>query len=263
VSKTSRLILVTSETIPDAKILAIGRPYHERAESYLNRAIAEAPVALDSRLARVEDSALIDAIQHVQLFYSKADVSFASSFNARVFIPQGPVTIRQIAALYIYENQLYAIEGNGRMVREALENSARYYNTCPADCSQGLLINPDVIGYNYDMAQGVDYEIDLREPPGHRIRNLRWRGNPLDDQQALRIAVNNYRAGGSAGYSMFRGAKILWRSPDEIRDLVIQYYSQHKTLPVQPDNNWRVVPETALHTLEREALAGAKTVTQQ
>jgi 2',3'-cyclic-nucleotide 2'-phosphodiesterase/3'-nucleotidase len=92
---------------------------------------------------------------------------------------------------------------------------------------------------------------------------LRWRGNPLDDQQALRIAVNNYRAGGSAGYSMFRGAKILWRSPDEIRDLVIQYYSQHKTLPVQPDNNWRVVPETALHTLEREALAGAKTVTQQ
>ncbi len=263
VSKSSRLIPVTSETTPDAKILAIARPYHERAESYLNAAVAEAPVALDSRLARVEDSALIDAIQHVQLFYSKADVSFASSFNARVFIPRGPVTIRQIAALYIYENQLYAIEGNGRMVREALENSARYYNTCPTDCSQGPLINPDVIGYNYDMAQGVDYEIDLREPPGHRVRNLRWRGNPLDDRQALRIAVNDYRAGGSAGYSMFRGAKVVWRSTDEIRDLVIQYYSQHKTLPVQPDNNWRVVPETALHTLEREALDGAKTVTQQ
>jgi 2',3'-cyclic-nucleotide 2'-phosphodiesterase/3'-nucleotidase len=202
----------------------------------------------------VEDSALIDAIQQVELYYSKADVSFASSFNARVFIPKGPVTIRQIAALYIYENQLYAIEGNGKMVRDALENSARYFRTCAGDCSHGPLINPDVIGYNYDMAQGVDYEIDLTQPPGHRIRNLRWRGHPLDDQQPLRIALNNYRAGGSAGYSMFRGAKITWRSPDEIRDLVIQYYSEHKSLPAQPDNNWRVVPETALRTLEREAL---------
>ena len=263
VSKSSRLIPVTRDTPADAKILEIGRPYHELAERYLSTPVAEAPVSLDSSLARVEDSALIDAIQQVQLFYSKADVSFASSFNARVSVPKGPVTIRQIAALYVYENQLYVIQGNGKMVRDALENSARYYNTCAGDCSHGPLINPHVIGYNYDMAQGVDYEIDLTQPPGQRIRNLRWHGKPLDDNQPLRIAVNNYRAGGSAGYSMFHGAKIVWRSPDEIRDLVIQYYSEHKTLPAQPDNNWRVVPEAALRTLEREALAGAQTVTQQ
>jgi len=263
VSKSSRLIPVTRDTAADARILEIGQPYHELAERYLNTPVAEAPVSLDSRLARVEDSALIDAIQQVQLFYSKADVSFASSFNSRVNVPQGPVTIRQIAALYVYENQLYVVEGNGKMVRDALENSARYYNTCQSDCTRGPLINPAVVGYNYDMAEGVGYEIDLTQPIGHRIRNLRWRGKPLDDNQPLHIAVNNYRAGGSAGYSMFRGAKILWRSPDEIRDLVIQYYSEHKTLPAHPDNNWRVVPETALRTLEHEALAGAQTVTQQ
>jgi 2',3'-cyclic-nucleotide 2'-phosphodiesterase/3'-nucleotidase len=263
VSKSSWLIPVTRDTPADASILEIGRPYHELAERYLNTSVAEAPVSLDSRLARVEDSALIDAVQQVQLFYSKADVSFASSFNSRVSVPRGPVTIRQIAALYVYENQLYVVEGNGKMVRDALENSARYYNTCESDCTHGPLINPAVIGYNYDMAQGVDYEIDLTRAAGHRIRNLRWHGKPLDDNQPLRIAVNNYRAGGSAGYSMFRGAKILWRSPDEIRDLVIQYYSEHKTLPAHPDNNWRVVPETALRTLEHEALGGAQTVTQQ
>ena len=263
VSETSRLIPVTRDTPADPKLLEIGRPYHELAERYLSTAVAEAPVSLDSKLARVEDSALIDAVQEVQLFYTKADVSFASSFNSRVSVPKGPVTIRQIAALYVYENQLYVIQGNGKMVRDALENSARYYNTCAGDCSRGPLINPHVIGYNYDMAQGVDYEIDLTQPPGQRIRNLRWHGKPLDDNQPLRIAVNNYRAGGSGGYSMFRGAKIVWRSPDEIRDLVIQYYSEHKTLPAQPDNNWRVVPEAARRTLEREALAGAQTVTQQ
>ena len=263
VSKSSRLIAVTRDTPADPRILEIGRPYHELAERYLSTAVAQAPVSLDSSLARVEDTALIDAIQEVQLFYSKADVSFASSFNSRVSVPQGPVTIRQIAALYVYENQLYVVQGSGKMVRAALENSARYYNTCPIDCTHGPLINPQVIGYNYDMAQGVDYEIDLTQPAGQRIRNLRWHGKPLDDNQPLRIAVNNYRAGGSAGYSMFRDAPIVWRSPDEIRDLVVQYYSEHKTLPAHPDNNWRVVPEAALHTLEREAREGARTVTQQ
>ncbi len=258
ISKSSALIPVTRDTVADAKILELARPYHQQAENYLNTPVGKARVALDSRLARVEDSALIDAIQQVQLFYSKADVSFASSFNARVSVPKGPVTVRQIAALYIYENQLYMIQGNGKMVRDALENSARYYNTCAGDCSHGPLINREVIGYNYDMAEGVDYEIDLTQPAGSRIRNLRWHGEPLDDNQPLRIAVNNYRAGGSAGYSMFRGAKILWRSSDEIRDLVIQYYSEHKTLPEHPHNNWRVVPEAALRTLEQEALGSER-----
>jgi 2',3'-cyclic-nucleotide 2'-phosphodiesterase / 3'-nucleotidase len=253
ISKTSRLIPVTAATPSDAKVLEIGRPYHELAERYLNTQIADAPVSLDARLARVQDTALLDAVQQVQLFYSNADVSFASAFNTRVAIPKGPVTVREIAALYVYENELYAIEGNGKMVREALENAARYFQTCSGDCSAGPLINRRVIGYNYDMAEGVDYEIDLTRPVGERIRNLRWHGQPLQDMQPLRIAVNNYRSGGSAGYTIFRGAKIVWRSGDEIRDLVIRYYIEHKELPTKPVDNWRIVPESARKTLEKEA----------
>jgi len=70
------------------------------------------------------------------------------------------------------------------------------------------------------MAQGVEYEIDLTRPVGDRVRNLRWNGKPLAPEQKLRIALNNYRKGGSAGYSMFIDAKVVWRSADEIRDLM-------------------------------------------
>ncbi len=112
------------------------------------------------------------------------------------------------------------------------------------------------------MAQGVDYEIDLTQPIGHRIRNLRWHGKPLADDQPLRIAVNNYRAGGGAGYSMFRGAPIVWRSPEEIRDLVIDYYSDHRPLPSQPDNNWRIEPDAARRELRAEALGETSRPTQ-
>jgi len=51
------------------------------------------------------------------------------------------------------------------MVKDALENAARYYLSCEgARCSQLPLTNRSVAGFNYDMAQGVEYQIDLTRP---------------------------------------------------------------------------------------------------
>jgi len=221
--------------------------------------VATAPRDLDAALGRVEDIALVDAVHKVQLYYSHADVSFTALFNAGVRIPKGPLTVRQISALYPYDNELYLIEGNGKMVKDALENAARYFLSCQgARCSETPLINREVVGFNYDMAQGVEYEIDLTRPVGDRVRNLRWNGKPLAPEQKLRIALNNYRKGGSAGYSMFIDAKVVWRSADEIRDLMVRYYAEGKPLPGKANGNWRVVPDAARRTLEGEALAEAR-----
>jgi 2',3'-cyclic-nucleotide 2'-phosphodiesterase/3'-nucleotidase len=257
-AKKSRLEAVNAQTEAAPDILEIARPYHELAERYLNTPMATAPRDLSSALGRVEDTALVDAVQQAQLFYSQADVSFTALFNANVRLPQGQATVRQVAALYPYDNELYVVEGDGRMVKAALENAARYFLSCQgARCSQGPLVNREVAGFNYDMAEGVDYEIDLTRPEGDRIRNLRWHGAPLAPDRKLRIAINNYRAAGSAGYTMFAGAKVAWRSGEEIRDMVVRYYIDHKQLPGEPRNNWRIVPDAARATLEKQALAEA------
>lgn len=256
VQKSSRVIRVTPETEADPQILALAQPYEKVTEQYLNHPVAEAERALDGRLGRVEDTALVDAVETVELHYAKADVAFTAMFNPSVKVAKGPVTVRQIAALYVYDNELYAIDGDGKMVKDALENAARYFRSCQREsCANGPLINPRVIGFNYDMAEGVDYEIDLTRPEGDRIRNLRFHGSPLAPEQKLRIAINNYRAGGSAGYSMFRGAKIVWRSFDDIRELVVRYYTERKKLPVKADGNWHITPPEAEAALRREALA--------
>ena len=258
VEKSSRLIPVTAQTALDEEMLRIAKPYHEMAERYLKTEVAHSNSTLDAKLGRVVDTALIDAIQTVQLHYAKAEVSFTSLFNPRVTVAEGPVTVRQIASLYLYDNELYALEGNGKMVKDALENAARYFLSCSGDtCSKGPLINSRIIGFNYDMASGVDYEIDLTRPEGQRVRNLKWKDKPLEPDQKLRLAVNNYRAGGSAGYAMFRNAKIVWRSSQDIRQLIIDYYSERGELPAKPIGNWRIAPADALRTLEREALKEA------
>ncbi len=252
--KKSKLIPVNKDTPADAKVLEMSKPYHEAAEQYLNSPVAQSPVEMTGELTRVRDSALIDAIHEVQLHYAKADVSFAASFNPRVVFHKGPVTVREIAALYVYDNTLYGVQGNGRMVREALENAAKFFLNCPTPaCDQGPLINSKVIGFNYDMAAGVTYEIDLTKPEGQRVVNLKFKGAPLKDDQPLKIAVNNYRAGGSAGYTMFKAGTVYYRSSEEIRELMIRYFSEKKTLPAQPDNNWKIVPAAAAATLERDA----------
>ena len=247
-AKRSQVLKVTSDTPVDAGVAAIAKPYHEAAEKYLSTPVAEAPVDLDARTSRVTDSAIIDLIQEVQLHYAKADVSFASAFNVNLRIPKGRVTVRELAALYLYDNELYAIEGTGKTVKDALENSARFFG------------NPSVMGFNYDMAQGVDYEIDVTRPEGDRIRNLRFQGQPLAASRKLRIAVNNYRAGGSAGYDMFRNANIVWRSGEEIRELIIGYYSEKKLLPAAADRNWRIVPHEAEEELLRKLGSPAKSL---
>jgi 2',3'-cyclic-nucleotide 2'-phosphodiesterase/3'-nucleotidase len=256
--KTGRLIPVTAETAAAPDILEIARPYHEMAERHLDAPVATSPRELDSALGRVEDTAVMDAVQQVELYYSKADVSFASLFNPSVRVPKGQVTVRQIAALYPYDNELYVIEGTFKMVKEALENAARYFLSCEGErCSRPPLTNRNVLGYNYDMAKGVDYEVDLSRPEGDRIRNLRWHSKPLEPDRKLRIAINSYRAGGSAGYAMFIGAKVLWRSQEEIRDMMVRYYSERGSLPARADGNWRLIPDAARRTLEKEALAEA------
>jgi 2',3'-cyclic-nucleotide 2'-phosphodiesterase/3'-nucleotidase len=249
----SRLLPVTKETSPDPRVMETARPYHEAAERWLERPVARSAAALDGARGRFEDTALVDAIQEVQLHYAKADVSLTALFSPRVHVASGPVTAREVAALYLYDNELYAVEGDGKMLREALENAARFFRSCPdAACDRGPLVDPDVRGYNYDMAQGVEYEIDLTQPAGSRVKNLRFRGAPLRDDQPLRIALNNYRAAGSGLYTMFRGAPVVYRSGKDIRDLMVDYFREKGSLPAKPDGNWRIVPPAAVETLARE-----------
>jgi len=251
--RRSHLIKVTDQTAADEQILALAKPYHDATEQYLSSQIVQSSIDLSAATGRYEDTALVDAIHEVQLFYTKADVSLSALFNPRLTVRKGSVTVREAAALYVYDNTLYKIEGNGAMLRAALENAALYFESCPTPkCDTGNLINPKFMGFNFDMAEGVTYEIDISKPVGQRIQNLNFKGTPLKDNQPLTIALNNYRAAGSAGYGMFKTAKVLWQSNEAIRDLIIEYYTRKKSFPTKPSNNWQLLPVAARERLLKQ-----------
>ena len=103
-------------------------------------------------------------------------------------------------------------------------------------------MNDKIPSYNFDLAEGVEYEIDIKRPIGDRIQNLRFHGKPLEPTQKLRLATNNYRVNGGGGYVMYKSAPVVYRSSEEIREMIIDWVESHKTIPSQPTNNWKLLP---------------------
>lgn len=241
-AKRTTSLPITDATVADPAVLAMTEPYHRETEEWLARPVGESARALDAADGSFQDNAVVDLIHRVQLDVGQADVSLAANFNPRARIPAGTVTVRDIAGLYIYENTLYVVEVNGEQLKAALEHSARYFLPYAEGKTARELVNRDIPGYNFDLAEGVNYEIDLREPVGQRIKNLTFKGAPLAPAQKLRLATNNYRYNGGGGYTMLRGAPVVYRSGEEIRDLIIAWVEKHRTLPPEPTNNWQIVP---------------------
>jgi 2',3'-cyclic-nucleotide 2'-phosphodiesterase/3'-nucleotidase len=240
VAKSARTMTVGGVT-PDKAIAALVAPYDAETQAWLGRAIGQAAGDLSARESRFRDTAIMDLIQRVQIEAGKADVSLAAPFNLSARIGKGPVSVRDIAGLYIYENTLVVLEVSGQQLKEALEHSAKYFRPYVAGKTAAELVDENIPAYNFDIAEGVTYDLDITRPAGQRIQNLRFRGQPLNPAQKLKLAVNNYRVNGGGGYTMYRDAPVVSRSSEEIRDLIIDWVERHKEIPVEANNNWRLL----------------------
>ena len=242
-------VMPVTEAIPaDPEIMKIAAPYEAATQKYLDTPIATSASALSGDVSRYQDDPLVDLINTVQLEAGHADVSLGTMFLTSLKIPAGPVTVRQVAGVYIYENTLYVVEMTGAQLKDALEHAATFFPLWPFDPSRP----PKMPGYNADSAKGVSYVMDLTKPEGSRIQTLTWRGKPLDAAQKLRVAVNNYRYTGGGHYDVFKGLPIVYRSPREVRELIIEYVTRAGQIPVTSDGNWSIQPAEAVEAFIRE-----------
>ena len=180
-AKSSRTIPLDERVEPDAEISKLAEPYDRETQSWLNQVIGESSAELSAADARFRDTAILDLIQRVQLEAGRADVSLAASFNAEARIAQGPVTVRDIAGLYIYENTLVTLEVTGQQFKDALEHSAKYFLTYVPGRAAAELIDEKIPGYNFDIAEGVTYDLDITKPVGPTHSKSALQGRTAQD----------------------------------------------------------------------------------
>jgi len=240
-AKSSRTIPVTEKTAIDPEIAQLGQPYDQETQDWLGKVIGESSAEMTAPDCRFRDTGIIDLIHRVQLEAGKADVSMAACFNPQAHIPKGPVTVRDIAGLYEYENTLVTLELTGQQLRDALEHSAKYFREYQPGAGLAEQVDQRIPGYNFDMAEGVTYELDISKPFGQRIQNLKFKGQPLSPTQKLRVVTNNYRVNGGGNYAMYKSAPVVYRSSEEVRELIIDWVERNKTIPTAANDNWRIV----------------------
>jgi 2',3'-cyclic-nucleotide 2'-phosphodiesterase/3'-nucleotidase len=100
-------------------------------------------------------------------------------------------------------------------------------------------------GYNFDIAQGVSYTLDLLKPVGQRVENLSLARAPAAGRQKLRSRSATTAVNGGGGFDMFKGKPIVYRSELPTRDLLMDELKKLKTVGDVKDDNWRLVPAWA------------------
>ena len=245
--------------VPDPQVLDAVAEAHEATRAHVNRQVAVSPRELSTSDSRWHATGAIDFIQRVQAatvaealasgrYATLPVISLTAPTSRTAVIPQGPVSIRDLASLYVFDNTLAAVLLTGAELRAHLEHAARYY----ADLPHGQRFDPATMtsverdgqtiwDYQYDIAWGVDYEINLNEPVGMRITDLRHPGGePVSDADRFAVALNHYRLSGAGGYRQVANAPVLYNDMVDIRQLLIDWALAHG-IDIPEAQNWCLV----------------------
>lgn len=259
---------------PDAEIAALLQQAHQQTVAYANAPIGRTEVPLHTYFSLVHADASVQLLNHAQRDYARRWIaSFAPDLrhlpvlaasspfkagrngpNDYAEIPPGPIAIRSVSELYLFENTVKAVKLSGAALKEWLEFSVGIYNRIdPDETSEQPLLNPAFPAFNFDVIGGVTYRVNVARPakygpdgtllnPGaSRIEDLRHEGVPVDPGQPLIVVTSNYRVS-SGIVPGLREAELVLDSADENRQALIDYIAEQGSLVAEPEENWSFSP---------------------
>lgn len=277
---------------PDSRLVECIASAHQATVDYANAPIGMTSEPIYSYFAFVQDDPSIQMVTNAQTWYAKRYIethrpqdrhvpilSVGSPFKAGrngpseyTDIDAGPIAIKSASDLYLYDNLLKAVKVKGAVVREWLEMSAGAYNQIdPSNPEEQPLLNPLFSVYNFDIIDGVTYEIDVTQPAKYnpdgtindanacRIVNLKVNGVPLELNDDFIVVSNNYRVYGGGNFPGILGAEVVIDSADENKQVLMDYLLQERHLDPTADHNWRIASiEAPVKVTFRSAPAAVK-----
>lgn len=267
-SKGSIRKVDTKSNVADQRVVDIAKESHQGTINYVRQQVGTTTAPITSYFALVKDDPSVQIVNNAQLWYAKQELAGTPEANLPILsaaapfkagtrgdataytdIPAGPIAIKNVADLYLYDNVTAILKVNGAQLKEWLEMSAGQFNTIDPNNSQPQnLVNTDYRTYNFDVIDGVTYEFDITQPNKYdregklanpnasRVRNLKYQGKEIDPNQEFIVVTNNYRSNGN--FPGVREASLNRLLNLENRQAIINYILAVKNINPSADQNW-------------------------
>lgn len=253
-----------------SRILDATAADHRAVLGYIRRRIGETTRPLTSYFALVSNTAAIalvaeakraaaaralqgHALAHLPLLAIAAPFRAGGRGGARNFldIPAGPLSIRNIADLYIFPNRLQILHVTGADISDWLERAATaFHRVTPGGHGQPL-IDHAFASYNFDVMTGLSYVIDPSQPARYtadgqircatarRIRDIRHQGRPITPGDEFLVVTNSYRAAGGGHFSAPARSPVVVDPQLTVQDVLIRHVAEISPLTPEPLPTWR------------------------
>lgn len=289
IDENAQLRAIDTKTDQIAKqVVEAVKETHEGTIDYVRSPVGETTAPIHSYFSLVKDDPSVQIVNNAQSWYvdqkragtANADLpllSAAAPFKAGgrnggdyyTNIETGQIAIKNVADLYVYDNTVFALKLTGADVKEWLEMSAgQFLQVDPSTPTEQPLINTEYRTYNFDVIDGVTYEIDVTQPAkydadgntvnenANRINKLSYQGAPVTDDQEFMVVTNNYRASGN--FPGVRNATEVIDYAYENRQVIQDYMEQLGTIDPSADNNWTFAKVAGTPNLVFETSAAAQ-----
>ncbi|GHY42540.1 2`,3`-cyclic-nucleotide 2`-phosphodiesterase, putative [Vibrio cholerae] len=235
----------------DSRMESLYEPYHKRLREMANREIAQLSgvnLVPENEIrgipqVHVQDTGISALFQEASFFYApKANVIALQIDNDNAKLDVGSIKAKDIAYNYQYAGgEITVYQMTGKELKQYMEWSAGYFNSVkPGDVTYSF--NPERRASKYstnDFFAGVTYTIDLTQPAGERITDLKFAdGTPVKDNSEIRLGMNSYRMGHltkKGGVLEGQQFPVLFDTEAEygeeqgtIRNLTIRYLTEQK-----------------------------------
>lgn len=245
IHKHAELMSPDETVVADPVILQMVSDIEEQTQRWLDQPIGqvEGDMSIRSVMAcRLADHPFIELVNKVQMEAAGVAISNTALLNNESRGFSGTLTLRDVLTNFMYPNTLTVLRLTGRDIREALEQTANYFQVDDAGrpCVNPAYLEPKAQHYNYDMWEGIQYELDISKKVGERVVRLEYSGAPMEDEAEFDVVMNNYRAGGGGDYEMFRGRPVIREVQTDMSELVADYIMRKGTISAECDHNWRV-----------------------
>ncbi|NOQ24415.1 MAG: bifunctional metallophosphatase/5'-nucleotidase [Bacteroidales bacterium] len=246
------------------------RTEFQEVEKYVSKKVGEFNQSINTHDALYGPSIFIDLIQEIQLDISGADISFAAPLSLNSVIDKGPVYVKDMFKLYRFENFLYTINLTGTEIDHYLEYSfANWFNTMQSEKDHLLMFKPidknqAVNGnndhtyslknsyYNFDVASGIRYTIDVSKPINEKVEILSMSDNSeFFTDSIYKVAINSYRGNGGGGH-LINGVgltkeELLQRritsTDKDLRYYMMKWIEEKGKVNPELKSEWSVIPD--------------------